>query len=436
MTATAEGRVFDAVWGKYRLYPCGEGGVLFDPVSLESVYLSGDEVDALAVDDFDLLAELAELGYTDGPRGTGQRDAILARLDEMGMTGVPPRISGFRIVVTDKCNMKCRYCFVDTNTGRPDMTEEDLRAGLDYLFESNAGLDEVTIQWFGGEPTVRFDLMQTGDLYARELAERWRVGRVQSTVVTNGARIKDEMIEHFREYRYGVGVSFDGEPEDNAIERFLLSGKPADPQIHRNIQRMLEAGVHVGCNVTPTAANVHKLPEIVRYVLSLGINFIYVNTPIPISGRWHVDGYALSDSLFRARLVALGRGAMLFSALDRIYQGLDTRVPRVYEHIQADGGLNASLLPGRRISVLDLNWRHAEFVHTIDELRADPSLLGLAAKAPLPSARCLECPAAAVCGGPSRNDVSLRRDPEPDPEMCAFFQHGLELAVTDNTSLQ
>ncbi|MEU3096488.1 radical SAM protein [Streptomyces sp. NPDC006967] len=436
MSTNVEIPPYTEVLGKYLLYSGPGGGVIFDPVSLESASLSTEETRRLRAEDQDLIAELEQFGFDREPRSLPQRDAVLARIRELGLTGKPPRISGYRVVLTDTCNMKCTYCFVDTNTGADDMTEADLRAGLEYLFEQNAGNREVTIQWFGGEPTVRFDLMKYGDVYARELAAKYDVGRVQSTLVTNGVLLTEEMIAHFKKYSYGVGVSFDGTPEDNVIERFLLSGKPADPRIHKNIQRLRTAGVYVGCNLTPTPANVSRLPQSVSYVLSLGIDFIYVNTPIPISGKWHVDGEALASAVFTSRLLALSRGAMLFSALDRVYQALDTRVPKAYEHIQGDGGLNAALLPRGRVSVLDLNWRDDQFVFPISELRENPALLELAGKQLLPSQECVTCPAAAVCGGPTRNEVSLRKNPEPDAEMCAFFRRGLQLALTDQTGLQ
>lgn len=423
----------DRLWNKYLLLAHGSEGIVFDPVSLESASLTADEMRRLEASEPELLAEMKKLGFSPEPPTATQRERVLDRVRGMG---TPARISGYRIVVTDTCNMHCTYCFVDTNTGADDITIPELREGLEYLFEQNAGREEVTIQWFGGEPTTRFDLMKYGDEYSLELAEKHGVGRVQFTVVTNGVLLKDDMIEHFKKYKYGVGVSFDGRPDDNKIERFLLSGKPADARIHRNIQRLLEAGVHVGCNLTPTPTNVSDLPDTVEYVLSLGINFIYVNTPIPISGRWHVDGEALTRAVFRSRLLALSRGAMLFSSLDRIYQALDTRLPKMYEHIQQDGGLNAALLSRGRISILDLNWRDDSFVFPISELRENPGLLGQAAKNLLPASQCGDCPAAAVCGGPSRNDVSLRRDAEPDRQMCDFFQVGLQLALTDHTGLQ
>jgi sulfatase maturation enzyme AslB (radical SAM superfamily) len=417
------------------LYPCGNEGVVFDPVSLESASLTAAEVEAARLGTPEIRQALEECGFPI-ERSEPQRNALFSRLRELGMSSQPARISGYRVVLTDHCNMKCTYCFVDTNTGASDMSKDDLRVGLEFLAEQNAGQREITVQWFGGEPTIRFDLMKHGDRYLRELAERFHIGRVQSTVVTNGAAIRDEMIEHFSEYRYGVGVSFDGSPSENSIERFLLSGRPADRSIARNVRRLVEAGVHIGCNLTPTAANVSDLPKAIDYVFSLGVRFVYVNTPIPITGQWHVDGKALADALFTCRMIALSRGGMLFSALDRIYQGLDSRIPRMLEHIQRDGGINAALLPGGRVSVLDLNWRHPEFIFTIEELRDRPELLASAGKDLLPSDSCSACPAAGICGGPTRNEVALRGTAEPDPQMCAFFLRGLERALLDQTGLQ
>lgn len=106
--------------------------------------------------------------------------------------------------------MACTYCFVDTNSGKPDMTKEELSEGLEFLFEQNAGQEEVSIQWFGGEPTIRFDLMQYGDQLADTLADRYDVARVRRTVVTNGARLTDDALSHFVAYQYGVGISIDG----------------------------------------------------------------------------------------------------------------------------------------------------------------------------------------------------------------------------------
>ncbi|MEN8649078.1 radical SAM protein [Streptomyces sp. 21So2-11] len=427
------------LWGRYVQFDRDGEAALLDPVTLNSVYLDRGEVtDLSAVPPTATHTALAELGFApDGPRTDG-RAALRNHLARLGLGATPLRISGLRVVLTDKCNMSCDYCFVQTNTGKADMTEAELEAGLSYLFETNAGEDEVSIQWFGGEPTIRFDLMQYGDRLADRLAAQHGVKRIRRTVVTNGARLTDDMIDHFARHQYGVGVSIDGPPAINAENRTLLGGQPADDRIRRNVQRLLAAdGVHVGCNLTPTSANIGRLAEMVTWIIDdLGLTFIYTNTPIPTGGRWRVDGAELARELYKARMVALGRGAMMFSVLDRAFQALDRRHPMLFDHMQSDRTLNVALLPGNRISLCDINFDEPAFLHTIDELRADPSLLGGIAKTIAPIADCGTCPALAICGGPSRNEQLLIGGTTPDPQMCAFYQGTVEVAVWDSTGVQ
>ncbi|MGW8326772.1 hypothetical protein ACWGLE_02550 [Streptomyces sp. NPDC055897] len=237
----------------------------------------------------------------------------------------------------------------------------------------------MSIQWFGGEPTIRFDLMQYGDRLADTLADRYDVARVRRTVVTNGARPTDEALNHFVAYEYGVGISIDGPPGINSANRLLLGSQPADDRMGRSVARFIKAeGLHVGCNLTPTAANIGRLPETARWIIDdLGLKFIYVNTPIPTAGRWMVNGTELARELYDARVAALGRGGMLFSVLDRAFQGLDARRPMLFDHMQGDRSLNAALLPGNRVSLCDINFTEPSFLHTLDELRVDPGNTGV-----------------------------------------------------------
>jgi sulfatase maturation enzyme AslB (radical SAM superfamily) len=430
------------LWGKYHLFERDGEGVILDPVNLESIYLSREELRELehapGIDRSLLLQTLEEWGFDAKPHPLNARERLLQRLDTIDYLPMPKKIVGLRVLLTDKCNMGCSYCFVDTNSGKADLTEEELYEGLELLFEHNKGEKEVRIQWFGGEPTIRFDLMVLGDKYCDKLSKKYGVEFVRRTVVTNGVKLTEEMIAHLRKYRYGVGISLDGPTPINSLGRLLLNNKPADDKIHRTIERLKqESRISIGINLTPTPDNVATIPEAVQYFIdTVGVPFVYVNFPIPVDGRWQLSGRTLAESLYKARFFALSRGGMLLSGLDRIYHGLDSRKPRVFDHLEDDIGLNGVLMPGRRIGLCDINFNDESVIFSIDDIRADPALLGRAAKTIAPSQRCLGCPAIAICGGPSRNDVRLAGTTEPDPELCAFCERALELALWDNTGLQ
>lgn len=428
------------LWGRYHEFAEGENYALLDPVSMQSVFLCRAEAAELRSPTTPkrIVRQLEKLGLSPSAGKASLKGALLQRLRSNYGKGLPSRISGYRVVLTDKCNLSCSYCFVATNTGAPDMAEEDLAAGLEYLFEENKGQDEVSIQWFGGEPTIRFDLMKYGDELSVKLAKKFNVKRVRRAVVSNGMKLTDEMLCHYKRHSYGVGISFDGPPNLNSKFRTLLNGAPSDDRVLRNIKRLVEhGGIHVGLNITPTPVNYLEFPELITYAIrELGVKFIYANTPIPSQGHWTLEGQKLADSMFDARLRALQLGGMFFSVVDQIYQALDSRRLAIFDHLLEGNTSIIALLPGRKVSVCDINWRHPGFVFSLDKIRENKDCMSAIIKKPFPSAECETCPAAGVCAGPTANDTVLRGTSLPDPEYCAFFRRLLERAIWDDTGLQ
>ncbi len=414
--------------------------VVFDPISLESVQLDSHEYS-----DFMKNEKKGEMTrYLEGigcsSREIPTRDlaleAITRRLESLSLPTKPRRITGLRIVVTTKCNLNCSYCFVNTNSGAPDLSESELQSGLQFLFQHNEGQDEVTIQWFGGEPTLRFDLIAKGDQYIETLRQDYRVRRVRRTIVTNAVRFTEEMLSHFAKFNYGVGVSIDGSEEMNHRERKLLSGNSYFSQLRANINQLRQfPDIYLGANLTPTVRNVEHIPDIVEYLIDdLNINFIYVNDPIPAKGHEKISGIKLADALSKARMRALSRGAVLHSLLDRVYQALDTRTPRLLEEI--DGSMTGALLPGGVVSLSDLFWTDRRLWQPVAGLNPKSVDLSKGTKTLLPVNDCLECPAIAICGGPPLSHAYFSGCETPDPEHCSLFRRAIESAIWDMTGLQ
>jgi uncharacterized protein len=432
------------IWNSCFLFEDGIESVLFDPVTLESVILDASETLVIKESSApEVVPFLANLGFPGNSKSLAYGfndfpERLNSRIDELKLKRVASRIGGYRLVITDKCNMACTYCFVRTNTGENDITLEKLDAALAFLFEQNRDREEVLLQWFGGEPTIRFDLIQAGDKIAQRLAHKFNVKRVRRTIVTNGLSITDEMIRHFDRYRYGVGVSIDGPPEINRQSRMTLGKQDVTHRIQESIRRISKSrNISVGINVTPNASNQFLLRDIVKYALEvLSVKFVYANFPIPANGFWDVDGKKLAEEFYQARLFALSRGGMFFSAIDRVYQALDSRIPRVIDHMGFDGSISAAVLPDGRISLCDLNWQTDEFLFEVSELKHDPDKLNLLAKPLFPSADCRSCSAIAICGGPTRNDAVLTNSTEPDPQFCSFYRRAVELVAWDGSCLQ
>lgn len=423
-------------WGNYFLFENGDDFAIFDPVALKTVYASREELAPLLMSPNQstpssqkLVELLSAEGFSDNPVGS-LKERLFNRVKQSDRLIIPKRFSGLRVVLTRKCNMSCSYCFVDTNDGSADISTKELRDGLEFLFEESAGQSEVWIQWFGGEPTIRFDLIELGDVIIRELQGKYCVGNVIKTMVTNGLNVTDAQLTYLEKEKYGVGISMDGIPGLNDKARTMLNGASGDEKVIRNIKRYRSKDIRLGINFTPTYDNVIEFPNFVDYCIDkLGVNFIYVNFPIPVNGFWPLSGIELSNSLFEGRRRAALKGGEVYSGVDRAISSVNSRLLAVFDHIESIDGLIGALLPNSRISLSEINFESSEFVFPLATVKNNRSVLGNVVKQLVPSAKCDSCPAIGVCGGPQRNDVLLIGTSEPDEEFCAFCVKTLESAL-------
>jgi uncharacterized protein len=65
-------------------------------------------------------------------------------------------LSLIEIEMTNLCNLKCKYCYVDKEHPRT-ISKEILNNILDFLEKKNIKHKNLTIQFFGGEPLLEID---------------------------------------------------------------------------------------------------------------------------------------------------------------------------------------------------------------------------------------------------------------------------------------
>lgn len=160
------------------------------------------------------------------------------------------------LVLTSSCNMRCKYCYAnygmyDYNEAA-DMNPEKLNSILSYFTHNFKGIG--SIQFFGGEPTLKEELIyQTVDYFA----ELKSSGAIEAMpifgIVTNGIYMPDKLIGYFKKYNFFVTVSLDGPLGVNDSLRIDCSGKGKYETIRRNIEKLQNAkisGLSFECTYT------------------------------------------------------------------------------------------------------------------------------------------------------------------------------------------
>jgi uncharacterized protein len=133
------------------------------------------------------------------------------------------------LLVTDHCNLQCRYCFEET----PDlnkkfkpvhMTQEIAKKAIDLfvkLVEQYGNPTKIkVIHLYGGEPLLNPDIVKFAVLYVEKLKrEKFFQADYEIAIVTNGVLLNEELAAFFAEHRVTVGLSIDGPRDINNVCR-------------------------------------------------------------------------------------------------------------------------------------------------------------------------------------------------------------------------
>ena len=145
-------------------------------------------------------------------------------------------INYMRISVTDRCNLRCRYCMPD------GITKCSMQEILTYeeIVEIAGAAEDCGITRFkvtGGEPLVRRGV----ETLVRSLKELPLTEQV--TLTTNGVLLEEKLPVLVEAGLDAVNISLD--TTDGAKYR-QITGSDSLPQVMRAVRASLEAGAHSG----------------------------------------------------------------------------------------------------------------------------------------------------------------------------------------------
>jgi len=193
------------------------------------------------------------------------------------------RLRTLVLMLTTSCNLACRYCYEDREEGCAprdggpggggpsaeagrdapgsiaaagggalrEMSPESLRRGVAYLLEHAGAYRKVSVTFFGGEPLLRFPLIQTAVGEARRMA-RERGKEISFSITTNGTLLTREIAGFLKENGVSVCLSIDGPREIHDRNRPYASGRGSYEDVARGIDLLMENrnGFPVAARVT------------------------------------------------------------------------------------------------------------------------------------------------------------------------------------------
>jgi len=114
-------------------------------------------------------------------------------------------IRSMTLVLTNRCNLACRYCYQAVRQPRR-MGDEVLRAALDELLATDESNPMVTFT--GGEPLLEYPRIRWAVKYLRRNARPDQ--HIHLSLLTNGTLLTPAIADFLARHRVEVQLSFDG----------------------------------------------------------------------------------------------------------------------------------------------------------------------------------------------------------------------------------
>ena len=162
-------------------------------------------------------------------------------LDELRTYPYPQMILG----LTENCNLRCKYCIFSgnyeemrTHTFKRMEKETALKSvqNMDYINEwkEYAPDKQPVISFYGGEPLLRFDLIQEVVAYVKQTGFK-----TMFSMTTNGTLLTDHIIEFLVTHNVMISVSLDGSKEMHDKNRVFANERGTFDVVYGNIRKLL-----------------------------------------------------------------------------------------------------------------------------------------------------------------------------------------------------
>jgi uncharacterized protein len=179
-----------------------------------------------------------------------------------------PHTVSLTICPTMGCNFDCPYCFENHTSGKMSAAVQDDVIGLAERMLEVSGAKKLSILWFGGEPLLAPDVIESLSERLTALAEEKGVD-YRADIYTNGYLLDQktaDLLDRAKVTSYQITLDGIGALHDKT--RHLAGGSPTFERIIENLRSVKIRGrVHIRHNMH--ADNLTEMEELRKFVSEL-----------------------------------------------------------------------------------------------------------------------------------------------------------------------
>jgi len=353
-----------------------------------------------------------------------------------------PNITLMYFILTDRCNLECKYCFIEKGAlkGNPhygDMNWKTAKAGIDFFINQIKSVGEKMIIFYGGEPLLNFDVLKRTVSYAREKEKLGHFkGPVKFQIITNAVLVTPEIAKFFAEEKIILGISIDGPREIHEKMRVSKNSNGSFDETIRGYWLLKNAGTNLGISCTIGKHNIEVLDNVAEYFIKeLGVKSVGFNLPNLIKGQEDlmIPMEKIVENIIKAYAVCRKFGVVE----DRLWnRRVRTFVEEQFWFTDCAGcGNQIVVLPNGAVGPCHAFLGSTKYfesnVFREEDLTNNPVWREWKKRAPIFMHQCYDCPAISICGGgcaylAHENYGNIL---EKEKNICVFCNNVLEWLV-------
>ena len=206
-------------------------------------------------------------------------------------------------VVTEDCNLRCKYCYITHKSTNNKMSFDVARNFIDYILSSKVHCGPaVILDFIGGEPFLEVDLIdQICDYFkirTYELNHPW-FWNYRFNFSTNGINFDSEKVQNFlmkNKGKVSVCLTIDGNKEKHDLQRVFPDGTGSYDHVAANIPLYLKE-FSPNTKVTYASDDLIYLKDSIINLWNLGITEVSAN--VVFEDVWKESDDAILETQLR-----------------------------------------------------------------------------------------------------------------------------------------
>ena len=446
-------------------YDLGESVALYHSLRMKPVYLSRPSYEAIlgwlensesrSIDDVppSIRKEVDELRrFRILTTSEDEDERILSRIRALIP---PPAISVCYLILSEQCNLACKYCFLGNNNkdkrsrfSRDCMSEDTANRAVDFFIRqlqlsgNNFNEDNhPVIIFYGGEPLINFSTLVRVSEKINSLRSTVECLKyAELSIVTNGTLLTSERLQILQKLGVAIAISVDGFTEGENSMRVDISGRPVYSRILRALQLCNDHGVDVSLSVTLSEKTIESVSNLLnlldRYgIKSFGFNIMMSSDSFVLPRSYNE---AAAQFLIDAFVELRQRGIYEDRMMRKLKSFASSQL--YFSDCAATSGSQIVISPNGQVGICHGCLHNKQyFVTDIEDsmfdARINPAFIEWSQISPINNPDCLSCPALGICGGGCPINASFLKDRNTihsiDERFCAHSRKTLEFFIHD-----